>query len=131
MAYTYRFLDQNNNIIYVGYTGQRLDKRIEQHFTKGHLDPSCYKSIARIEYIKYNTKSDAQIMETYYINKYKPIYNKQNKRYDSVTVQLEEQEWKLYKQFKNINTKIQNTGWWRVVAFFYLVFVILYYLMRL
>ena len=72
MAYTYRFVDVNENIIYVGYTGQRLAKRIGQHFTKGHLPQSCYKSITRIDYIKWDTKSDAQVMEVYYINKYHP-----------------------------------------------------------
>ena len=35
LAYIYRFLDMNNNIIYVGKTSQALDKRIAQHFTKG------------------------------------------------------------------------------------------------
>ena len=37
MAYVYRFKDINDNIIYVGKTAQTLDKRIMQHFTKGHL----------------------------------------------------------------------------------------------
>ena len=50
MAYVYRFKDINDNIIYVGKTAQTLDKRIMQHFTKGHLDKKCYKSIARIEH---------------------------------------------------------------------------------
>ena len=41
MAYTYRFIDTNNNVIYVGYTAQRLNDRMNQHFTKGHY-PQCY-----------------------------------------------------------------------------------------
>ena len=55
MAYTYRFVDANENIIYVGYTGQSMAKRIGQHFEKGHLPKKCYKSIAKIEYIKWQT----------------------------------------------------------------------------
>ena len=67
MAYTYRFVDTNENVIYVGYTGQTMAKRISQHFTKGHLPKKCYKSIARIDYIKWDSKSDAQVMEfTFY-----------------------------------------------------------------
>ena len=31
MAYTYRFVDVNDNIIYVGYTAQTMAKRIGQH----------------------------------------------------------------------------------------------------
>ena len=76
MAYTYRFVDTNENVIYVGYTGQTMAKRISQHFTKGHLPKKCYKSIARIDYIKWDSKSDAQVMEVYYINKYHPKFNK-------------------------------------------------------
>ena len=30
MAYTYRFVDTNENVIYVGYTGQTMAKRISQ-----------------------------------------------------------------------------------------------------
>ena len=80
MAYTYRFLDSENRVIYVGYTGQSMAKRIGQHFEKGHLPKKAYKSIQRIEYIKWDTKSDAQVMEVYFICKYKPRYNKLNKK---------------------------------------------------
>ena len=53
MAYTYRFLDSENRVIYVGYTGQSMAKRIGQHFEKGHLPKKAYKSIA-ITYIFVN-----------------------------------------------------------------------------
>ena len=46
MAYTYRFKDINNNVIYVGFTGQTMAERMNQHFTKGHLPAECYKSVA-------------------------------------------------------------------------------------
>ena len=100
MAYTYRFKDIYDNTIYIGYTGQKMSERINQHFTKGHLPKECYKSVAKIEYIKWKTKSDAQVMETYFICKYKPKYNKQNKRNDALTIQLEEKEWKTYQVLK-------------------------------
>ena len=100
MAYIYRFLDINNNVIYVGKTSQALDKRIGQHFARGHLPKECYKSIARIEYQKYNTEADALIMETYYITKYGPKYNKLQKSRDLPTLELDINEWKLYKQYK-------------------------------
>ena len=76
MAYTYRFKDINNNVIYVGFTGQTMAERMNQHFTKGHLPKECYQSVAKIEYQKYKTESDALIMETYYITKYSPKYTK-------------------------------------------------------
>ena len=74
MAYTYRFKDKYDNTIYVGYTGQTMAQRMNQHFNKGHLPKECYREVAKIECIKWATKSDAQIMEVYYINKYKPKY---------------------------------------------------------
>ena len=106
MAYTYRFIDCNENIIYVGYTAQTMAKRIGQHFTKGHLPKKCYKSIARIECIKWETKSDAQVMEVYFINKYHPIYNKLDKQNDHLNIQVtDEKEWEVYQVIKKPNIK--------------------------
>ena len=100
MAFIYRFINQDNTVIYVGKTSQTLDKRIGQHFTKGHLPKECYKSIVRIEYQKYKTEADALIMETYYITKYDPKYNKLQKSRDLPSLELDINEWKLYKQYK-------------------------------
>ena len=108
MAYTYRFVDANENIIYVGYTGQSMAKRIGQHFEKGHLPKKCYKSIAKIEYIKWQTKSDAQVMEVYFINKYHPIYNKLDKQNDHLNIQVtDEKEWEVYQVIKKPNIKYE------------------------
>ena len=108
MAYTYRFVDTNENVIYVGYTGQTMAKRISQHFTKGHLPKKCYKSIARIDYIKWDSKSDAQVMEVYYINKYHPKFNKLDKQGDRLNIQIEdEKEWKVYQIIKKTNIKYE------------------------
>lgn len=108
MAYTYRFVDTNENVIYVGYTGQTMAKRISQHFTKGHLPKKCYKSIARIDYIKWDSKSDAQVMEVYYINKYHPKFNKFDKQGDRLNIQIEdEKEWKVYQVIKKPNIKYE------------------------
>ena len=108
MAYTYRFVDINENVIYVGYTGQTMAKRISQHFTKGHLPKKCYKSIARIDYIKWDSKSDAQVMEVYYINKYHPKFNKLDKQGDRLNIQIEdEKEWKVYQVIKKPNIKYE------------------------
>ena len=108
MAYTYRFVDTNENVIYVGYTGQTMAKRISQHFTKGHLPKRCYKSIARIDYIKWDSKSDAQVMEVYYINKYHPKFNKLDKQGDRLNIQIgNEKEWKVYQVIKKPNIKYE------------------------
>lgn len=110
MAYTYRFKDIYDNTIYIGYTGQKMSERMNQHFTKGHLPKECYQSVAKIEYIKWKTKSDAQVMEVYFINKYKPKFNKQDKRSDTLTIQLDEKEWKTYQVLKKQVEK-SSTSW--------------------
>ena len=131
MAYTYRFVDANENIIYVGYTGQSMAKRIGQHFEKGHLPKKCYKSIARIECIKWETKSDAQVMEVYFINKYHPIYNKLDKQNDHLNIQVtDEKEWEVYQIIKKPNTKYDPEGgiltWimWGALAYAIISFLI-------
>lgn len=107
MAYVYRFKNTKDEIIYVGYTGQTLERRMQQHWEKGHLPRECYNQVSRIEYMKYKTKADAMIMETYFINKFKPIYNKQNKQMDNITIQLNiDEKWKLHKILKPLNTEL-------------------------
>ena len=131
MAYIYRFLDENSNIIYVGKTSQTLDKRIGQHFTKGHLAKECYSSIARIEYQKYKTESDALIMETYYITKDNPRYNKLQKSKDFPTLELDMQEWKLYRQYKLTKApRKQKWGHIQIAFLIYLIYLIINFIAK-
>ena len=104
MAYVYRFLDSKGNIIYIGKT-VNMDNRMQSHFTKGHLPKECYNSVAKIEYQKYKTESDALIMETYYITKYSPKYNKLGQSRDVPTITFDEKNWKIYKEFKPVQVR--------------------------
>ena len=103
MAYVYRFLNEKDNTIYIGKTCRKLESRMEEHFGgKGHLDKECYRSTYRIEYLKFKTDADSLLVETYLINKYRPIYNKANKsKYEGQTIKLDiKEDWKLYKQLR-------------------------------
>lgn len=103
MAYIYRFKDVKNNIIYIGKTCRRLDERMNEHFGgKGHLPNSCYNNVARVEYMTVKTDADALLVEVYLINKYRPLYNKQNKsNHIGQTINLNiEENWKTYRVFK-------------------------------
>lgn len=71
------------------------------------MPQNCYKSIARIDYIKWDTKSDAQVMEVYYINKYHPKFNKLDKQGDKLNIQVDEKEWKVYQVIKKPNVKYE------------------------
>ena len=105
MSYVYRFIDGKGNIIYVGKT-VNINNRMQQHFSdKGHLPKECYNSVAKIEYQKYKTESDSLIMETYYITKYSPKYNKLQQSRDLPTIEFDEGSWRTYKQFKPIQVK--------------------------
>ena len=110
MAYTYKFVNKYNEIIYIGYTGQKMAQRMNQHFTKGHLPKSVYEEVAKIEYMKHKTKSDAQVWEVYLINKYKPRYNTLNKKNDMLTIDFGEENWKVYQVLKQQVTK-QKANW--------------------
>ena len=103
--YVYRFIDGKGNIIYVGKT-VNINNRMQQHFSdKGHLPESCYNSVAKIEYQKYKTESDSLIMETYYITKYSPKYNKLGQSRDVPTITFDEKKWKIYKEFKPVQIR--------------------------
>ena len=104
MAYTYRFIDKYGNVIYIGKT-VNMDLRMQSHFNKGHLPKECYNSVCRIEYQKHKTESDALIMETYYITKYSPKYNKLGQSRDTPTITLDEKNWKIYKEFKPVQVR--------------------------
>lgn len=101
-SYIYRFVNKDQKVIYVGKTNN-LNKRYNQHFGKrGHLTKDCYNSVWKIEYIKVDSELNALLLETYYINKFRPKYNKLNKTYRSTNtenVNLKEiqNNWKLYK----------------------------------
>lgn len=68
MFYVYRFLDEKNNIIYVGKSKQDLEQRFRGHL---HLPDACYDLTYKIEFIECFTESDMSIKEIYYINKYR------------------------------------------------------------
>ena len=127
MAYVYRFIDCEGNVIYFGKT-VNIDLRIQQHFSdKGHLPKECYRSVAKIEYQKYKTESDSLIMETYYITKYSPRYNKLQQSRDLPTIQFDEGSWRTYKQFKPIQVKPYKPSKFLKfgLAFIYLIIILL------
>ena len=104
MAYTYRFIDKYGNVIYIGKT-VNMDLRMQSHFNKGHLPRECYNAVCRIEYQKHKTESDALIMETYYITKYSPKYNKLGQSRDVPTITFDEKNWKIYKELKPVQIR--------------------------
>lgn len=74
--YVYRFLNKNNEIIYIGKTVE-LKIRLRTHFYYNCED--WKKEVCYIEYSKLKDGATMSIYEIYYIDRYKPKYNKSDK----------------------------------------------------
>ena len=131
----YRFIDEVGKVIYVG-SAKNIDRRIHSHFSKsGHLPKDCYNSVARIEVLKCESYGKALDNEIYFINSYKPEYNKRDKsrNIDSKVVKNDDEykyldsKWKLYYKLKELDIeKIKTTKKEDalVMAISYIVFIL-------
>ena len=71
----YRFLDIDNNVIYIGKT-ERLRYRMNQHLSNiGHLPKECYEMTKKIQFMSMKSTVLMDMREMYYINLYKPKFN--------------------------------------------------------
>lgn len=78
-CYVYFFYDSDQNLLYVGKT-IALKKRMGHHFCKDTLKLEIWKqTIDRFNIIlhKCHNLVDLELYETYFINKYNPIYNQE------------------------------------------------------
>lgn len=101
----YRFIDTSNNTIYVG-SAKSIDRRLKSHFSsKGsNVDKEAYKNTSRVEIIKTDSYGKALDYEQYFINEYKPKYNKRDKSHNINSKVVTDEEaykhldnkWKLY-----------------------------------
>lgn len=73
--YVYRFLDNNNRILYVGRT-EFLKKRLLQHFNNKDVQAIRRNQKTKtIQYVSFDKKTYSAIYEIYLINLWKPKYN--------------------------------------------------------
>ena len=86
----YYFLDSSNNIIYIGKS-INIKKRLDQHLKNGRK--RLMSSFINLKIKKLNTELEALLLESQEIKKYKPIFNRQLRRYK-----------KNYSIFKKINS---------------------------
>ncbi len=132
----YRFIDTSNNVIYVG-SAKSIDKRLKSHFSpKGsNVDKEAYKNTAKVEILKTDSYGKALDYEQYFINKYKPHYNKRDKSHNinSRVVKDEEEynklenKWKVYWKLKTLDTdriKANKKNDIIAIAIAYLIFIL-------
>lgn len=67
----YRFIDENENIIYVG-KAKELRNRLSNH---KHLTDECYKEMRYVDYTCFENEYEMDFAERYYIQKYTPKFN--------------------------------------------------------
>lgn len=108
MYYLYRFIDKDNNILYVGKSGNVHDRLIYHFGSRGHLPKECYNRTRKIEILKLQTKTEMNIKELYYISKYQAEYNSLDKNEYIHFEELEKgdvwEEYSLEKKTKETNT---------------------------
>ena len=95
--YLYRFLDKNNNILYIGRTNNIRRRILTEHFTsKTHLRKECYLQTQRVEFAEFSNESEQVAYEAILINQNKPPYNTQFKDDVSFNIALPNIEWKPF-----------------------------------
>jgi len=90
----YKYLDKNNQIIYVG-KAKNLKKRVSSYFIKNHQSYKTnllVKKIVKIEYVVVDSENDALLLENILIKKLQPKYNvmlKDDKTYPWLIIKKE------------------------------------------
>jgi len=96
--FVYKFVDDNEQIIYIGKT-IRLPARMVQHFkTDNHLPDECYYNVKDVYYCLLKTKAEMDIYEIYLIDKFRPQYNEKSvyEQEEISSIVLPELVWKEY-----------------------------------
>lgn len=98
MYYVYRFLDVNENIIYIGKTAD-IKTRMYKHFGgRGHLPNDCYEKTKKIDFLELKDAIDGMLLEKYFIMKYHPEFNSTYQDSEiSYSIGDESFRWKEYK----------------------------------
>jgi excinuclease UvrABC nuclease subunit len=78
----YFLYDEKERVIYIGKSESNMILRSKQSASK-------YKAV-KVQYFHPRTKADTRIYEIYYINKFKPQYNRDAKTRDKLTIKLQD-----------------------------------------
>jgi predicted GIY-YIG superfamily endonuclease len=92
--FVYRFLDANQETLYVGKTKNLTGRIRSTHFTNsGHLPDDCYNETAIVVYSQCLSESDMTIQERYLINTLNPKYNDRLNRSDTFSFTINCFDW--------------------------------------
>lgn len=113
--YIYRFLNDKQEIIYVGKTKLNLRNRILTHIKLKTLNNEQLKEIYKIQYIEVDNEFDWHILEIFYINYFKAKYNKEfvsdNENYSilNLNIFLDKYIWKDYIEKDEFQEMLKNS----------------------
>lgn len=80
-----------NCLLYIGRTKQPLQTRLHSHFFKKPMVREInIEAVTKIEAASFPTEADMYLYEIYYINKFKPPLNRDDKARDELTISLPE-----------------------------------------
>ena len=83
-----------NKIVYVGRTAQPLQTRLHGHLFKAPMMRTFnIDLVSKVEYTELSTEANMFLYEIYYINKWKPALNVDDKAHDELSIQLPELVW--------------------------------------
>lgn len=82
------------HLVYLGRTNQPLQSRLRGHFFGRPMHRKLeLPKVTRIEQAQLPTEADMYVYEVYYINKLKPLLNRDDLSYSELNVELPELEW--------------------------------------
>lgn len=95
--YLYRFLDKNDNILYIGRTNNIRRRILTEHFTSNtHLKKECYLKTHSVEFSEFSNESEQVAYEAILISKEKPPYNTQFKDNGKFSITLPDIKWQHF-----------------------------------
>lgn len=95
--YLYRFINEKDEVIYIGRTNDIRRRIITEHFTNNtHLPNECYTETQKVEYAEFANESEEVVYEAILINQEKPKYNTQFKDTAKFDVKIPLIEWKSF-----------------------------------
>ena len=113
-GYVYKFIDEKDNVLYVGKT-VNMEQRMKHHFSKkSHLaHTDLYTRVQRIEYMTCKDEFEALQKELIYINFYKPRYNSASKIKQLISPPPTSDKWKVYKVIKPLEAHQERENYIR------------------
>jgi len=94
MNFVYRYVNEDDEIVYVGKTNS-MKRRVAEHLTNEHWTKD---NNFKIEYIMLCNKTEEQMYESHYISLWQPKFNTDKKNFGSATFNIPEKEWVLYEE---------------------------------